>query len=155
MPSKWFDRKTKNNHICLPDPVPIASLDEVTSADIEQLLLELQARRIDLSIYEFFKLLAKTPPASRLARNLRELIKCFADHEIQSVMSDGLAAGEREALIALELGGFALKEKRTAQLLLNIEERYQLFRALSATFRRARFRRDGWLTSDTNGRQNA
>ena len=117
--------------------VPGERLEKIatTVPRLEQLLTEIMERRLTPRCYGLIKKLAYIPPAIRLAMNLKTLLGLMCQHDIQSVLTDGLGGDERDVLIEIDASGMSLGSRRTAHALFDIEQRIKLVDGLGGMFR--------------------
>jgi hypothetical protein len=89
-----------------------------------------------------FGSLASYPPPLRLAFNLKKFLGCTVLHEVTNILSEGLTDDERSALLELDQAGLSIRIREIAHGLLNVHERWTLYRKLSKMFREARVHKD-------------
>lgn len=133
---KWFD----------PAPKPIPVVTPILSAYPE---MTTEERNVFVSAViaagivnaKVITARAYMPPEHRLSYNLRTLFALMAEHDVESVILDGLDTNERDILYDLERKKCSDWIKEVAQSLFNISERYQAIRAFGPAFRANRRKR--------------
>lgn len=100
-----------------------------------ELLEQCAANGVSSKTIRVLQYFAGMPPTVRLASNLQILVALMRGGPIYSVLSEGLTAEERAALVELDLCGLTVQARETAHGLLNIHERWVLMKALRRLFR--------------------
>jgi phenylpyruvate tautomerase PptA (4-oxalocrotonate tautomerase family) len=122
---KWFDPLP--GQMRKPSlPYPIGRLDQISTERVQRLLTRLCQCRRASAAKELFSKLADMLPAARLSRNLKEALTALVTRDVDSVIRDTLREDEKAAVVLLEEMQLEVELRETAQILLNISERYEL-----------------------------
>ena len=115
------------------------------ASEIRILLREMEEKGADEDTVKLFAALAVTRPAMRLAGNMHTMLEILKNRPIKHILSDGLMAFESEALVDLDRRYFSEASREVAHSLLNVKERWIMFKTISGVFRRFRNMEGGFL----------
>lgn len=105
--------------------------------DIERLLTEMQRRRLAKEWVVMLHELGTMSADVRLAVNLKRLLALNLKHNVDNVLTDGLASDERALLSQLD-SVLPQDLREIAHGLLNVHERWVMARAVAKSFRLAK-----------------
>ena len=117
----------------------------VSNSDLRYLLTEMVERGVSDETAKLLGDLARTTPIQRLVKSFTKTLVNMSDHQIQTILDDGLFPGETAALVELDENHFSLRSRRTAHRLLCVKERWHLSQSIKGFFNRNRGKSDGFL----------
>ena len=136
-----------SRHEALINKVEPCEQIDTTHIKLQVLMNTLHAKRVKPQHIETFLHLALMPPAIRLMFNLKVVMACLCNHEIENVLVDGLAARERMALLAVDVVTDDLEVRATAHSLMNLPSRQKFVRVFGRFFKTLRTRSNHHLNA--------
>ena len=122
-----------------------------SAESIGQLLKECEKHKISDTTVVLLRRLAARKPRLRLAVNLHMCLSAAIDKDLDNILVDGLWEDERRALIELDTSAVPPPLREVAHGLLNVHERWVLWRSLARSFRTAEAAKDHLLDDGAGG----
>lgn len=126
-------------------PMYVHSKANATPAEINFALREMHKSEVIGPYLAFFTRLAQYPPPLRLAINLKSMFGIAAKRDIDDLMLHTLTDAERYALLELDKRHVLVQAKEIAHGLLNIHERWIVWKAVSRPIREAHIAKDNHI----------
>ena len=121
------------------------------ASDIRELLKECERHEISDTAVDLLRRLAAHKPRVRLFVNLSVCLGLAADADVDNILLDGLCMEERRVLIELDTSSIPPPLREVAHGLLNVHERWLLWRAMGKSFRTAEAARERTIGEDKGG----
>ena len=109
-----------------------------STAEMGELLDELEKNHVSKQTYQLFHSLASWAPCLRLSINIKNLLGEAVLHDIENVLHEGLQPVERRAIAEVENLGLPVRIREVAHGMLNIHERWIVKRALNQAMKKAK-----------------
>lgn len=118
-------------------PVKVWAESNPSILQLTEFMSALRTYGVESNTIEIFEFLVAQPPPKRLLINLQAILLLSQKAQITNVLEDGLADGERNALLELDYKGLPVEARQIAHGLFNVHERWKMLKALSKALREA------------------
>lgn len=118
-------------------PVKVWAESNPSILQLTEFMSALRTYGVETNTIEIFEFLVTQPPPKRLLINLQAILLLSQKAQITNVLEDGLAEGERNALMELDYKGLPVEARQIAHGLFNVHERWKMLKTLSKALREA------------------
>lgn len=119
--------------------------DQLLNDDIRCLLKEMLLREASPHCTQILGELSIIKPAARLAQNCAKTLVLLTDHDVHTILEDGLMPEEAAALLELDENNYSFRSRIAARKLLNVKERWFMVSGIRGFFRKNRETTEGFL----------
>ena len=113
--------------------------------EIREMLVEFRERDVSKDAVELFLSLALMEPHERVEHNMQIMVSLLSKGPVTTILNDGITPYEQQSLLELDRRGVSAKAREVAHALLNVKERWIMYKTMSGVFRRFRNMEDACL----------